>query len=82
MNWIFPKINGEHSEKVTINNLLSEIEEFREEDDLERKAMEAMDILHSAETLVRQFFMRNQSLSACEIKNKVIQKNDKRKYYT
>jgi hypothetical protein len=82
MNWIFPKINGEHSEKVTINNLLSEIEEFKEEDDLERKAMEAMDILHSAETLVRQFFMRNQSLSACEIKNKVIQKNDKRKYYT
>jgi hypothetical protein len=82
MNWIFPKINGEHSEKVTINNLLSEIEEFKEEDDLERKAMEAMDILHSAETLVRQFFMRNQSLSAGEIKNKVIQKNDKRKYYT
>lgn len=82
MNWIFPKINGKHSEEVTIKNLLSEIDEFQEEVNLEEKAMEAIDILHSAETLVRQFFMRNQSLSANKIRDKVIQKNDKRKYYT
>ncbi len=83
MKWSFPLINpGTHSSvKDLINKVLSELNEFDNENDLEKKGMEAIDILHSAETLVRKFFSQNPSLSFPEMKKKVIKKNNDRGYY-
>ena len=81
--WLFPlcKRTKDYSYSDLVDKVLSELIEFTKETDLEKKAMEAIDILHSAETLTRQFFLRNPSLSFKTFKSCVIIKNRQRGYY-
>lgn len=63
------------------NKVRSELAEFDKEKDLNEKAKEAVDILHSAENLVRKFFNKHPKLSFEKIKTAVVSKNAKRGYY-
>ncbi len=82
MDWLFPEIRcpSQTIEEI-IKHLQSEINEFNNENDLIKKAIEVCDILHCSETLVRQFFLRNPSLLIDDIRQKVIEKNRQRGYY-
>ena len=79
----FPEIfpGKDQDDKFIHEKVLQELGEFLREKDLEKKAVEVMDILHSAETLVRKFFHRNPRLCQKTIIRKVIGKNKKRGYY-
>ncbi len=83
MKWHFPAITMKttNSDSYLLDKVLEEMIEFENETNLSKKAEEAIDILHSSETLVRQFFLKYPTLSIKRIKKKVIIKNKKRSYY-
>ena len=83
MGWHFPLIRPvqKFDDENLVNKVLSELTEFEKETDLNKKALEAIDVLHSAETLVRKFFLKYPSLSFRKRKRQVIEKNKKRGYY-
>lgn len=76
---IFPK--SDQDDQFLHDKVLQELGEFLKEEDLEKKAVEAMDILHAAETLVLKFFIRNPQLDPDKAIDQVIAKNDRRGYY-
>ena len=83
MKWHFPlaRFAKKYNVKKQIRSILNEIAEFEEETDLDKKASEVVDVLHSAETLVRMFFLKYPLLSFSQKKIETIQKNKKRGYY-
>lgn len=83
MKWHFPltKFAKEYDITKQIDSVLNEVAEFEKETDIDKKAFEVIDILHSAETLVRMFFLKYPLLSFHQKKIKIIRKNKKRGYY-
>ena len=81
--WHFPLIRSvkNPSIKDLIDKVKSELKEFERETNVNKKAAEAIDILHSAETLVRQFFQKYPSMSFHKKKRQIIKKNRQRGYY-
>jgi hypothetical protein len=80
----FPEIfpGKDQTDEFLLIKVLQELSEFgREKITLEHQALEAIDVLHAAETLVRKFFARNPNLSFEEMKAKAIAKNRERGYY-
>jgi len=83
MKWHFPLIRvarKDSNERLT-KKVLQELEEFERETDTDKKAMEAIDVLYAAETLVRVFFSKYPSLSFDKIKQKIVKNNKRRGYY-
>lgn len=83
MKWHFPLIRVARRDKNDrlVSKVMSELIEFEDETDLDKKATEAIDVLYSAETLVRVFFSKHPSLSFDKSKTEAIKKNKKRGYY-
>ena len=81
--WHFPLINPVQYFDLQhyIDHVKEELEEFEKETDPEKKRLEAMDILQSAETVVRKYFERTTGKSFEEVKSDMISKNELRGYY-
>ena len=84
MRWHFPLADPHRrqTQEESISHVLSEVREFESETDIDKKALEALDILHCAETLVRKFFQEYPQLSIEKTRHLVEQKNRQRGYYT
>jgi uncharacterized caspase-like protein len=82
--WHFPLINPvrKFSIKHFTDHVNEEVDEFKQEKDLAKKAKECVDVLHAAETLVRKFFLQHPELDVEKIKKQIIDKNKKRGYYS
>lgn len=85
MKWHFPLINPrmKFSLKHYFDHVKEELDEFKDEEagSIEQ-AKEVVDILHSAETLVRKYFEKYPQHSFEQIKESTITKNHARGYYT
>lgn len=83
MKFTFPEINPTNDKTLEhyTERVKLEADEFEQEEILEKKAMEAVDILHAAETVVRKFFKLHPELNLDEIVKSVISKNTNRGYY-
>ena len=80
MNWTFPKIRFKKTELEQIEKVAEETEEFVLEQDPNAKDLEALDIYHAAETLLRiRFEGRENELDV--IIQQVIHKNRVRGKY-
>ena len=80
----FPEIlpGKVQTDEFLLIKVLQEISEFgRERIELEHQALEAVDVLHAAETLVRKFFQKHPELSLQDTIEKVVKKNADRGYY-
>lgn len=79
----FPEIfpGKDQDDQFLHDKVLQELGEFLSETDPEKQAVEAMDILHAAETLVRKFFRRYPEMWPHEAIGKVVRKNADRGYY-
>lgn len=84
MEFNFPEINpgfskglDHYSERVKL-----EVDEFQKAESLDDMAMEAIDVLHAAETLVRKFFLEHPELNITAYIHDVKVKNSQRGYYT
>jgi hypothetical protein len=79
--WHFPLINPKKKFplKHYLDHILEEIKEFEEDQTLEEKQKEAVDILHSAETFIRKYFKNKKDFQ--RVKNAVVRKNRERGYY-
>lgn len=79
----FPEIfpGKPQDDKFLHDKVLQELGEFLSETDPRKQAVEAMDVLHSAETLVRKFFSRHPDLWPHEAIKEVVAKNASRGYY-
>jgi hypothetical protein len=60
---------------------LKEFEQSQANEPLINQALEVIDVLHAAETLVRKFFLLHPELDFETIKQEVIAKNRAREYY-
>ena len=83
MKWHFPltRFAKEYDTTKQIDSIVSELTEFKRATSLDEKASDIMDILQSAETLVRMFFLKYPSVSFHREKTEKIRKNRKRGYY-
>lgn len=84
MKWHFPLINPlkKFSLSHYIEHVYEELEEFEDEKDgTINQAKEVIDILHSAETLVRKYFLKYPEFDFESMKREIIDKNKKRGYY-
>lgn len=80
MNWTFPKIRFKKTELEQIEKVAEETEEFLLEHDAHLKDLEALDVYHAAETLLRiRFEGREDELDS--LVQKVITKNRARGKY-
>lgn len=80
MNWTFPKIRFKKTELEQIEKVAEETEEFILEQDQHAKDLEALDVYHAAETLLRiRFEGRENELDV--IIQQVIHKNRVRGKY-
>lgn len=80
MNWNFPEIMTTRNINQRIKKVLEELNEFKNADNQQHRDEEAVDVLHSVETLLReQFKGREEALNI--IINKVLLKNTNRGYY-
>lgn len=80
MNWTFPKIRFKKTELEQIEKVAEETEEFLLEKDSHLKDLEALDVYHAAETLLRiRFEGREDELDS--LVQKVITKNRVRGKY-
>ena len=80
MNWTFPQIRFKKTESEQIEKVAEETEEFILEQDPHAKDLEALDVYHAAETLLRiRFAGREDELDA--IVQQVINKNRVRDKY-
>ena len=80
----FPEIlpGKVQTDEFLLIKVLQELSEFgRERIESEHQALEAVDVLHAAETLVRKFFQKHPELDMEEVIRQVIAKNDARGYY-
>ena len=82
MKYNFPEIKGRRSIEEQIEKVREEIKEFEDASSLEvhAKDLEALDILHAAETLVRLRF-RGREQSVDSLVEEVITKNLERGKY-
>ena len=80
--WHFPLCNPKIPFPIEhfLEHIQLEIEEFKEETEPVRKAKEAVDILHSAETFIRHYFSQT-DIKFEAIRDAVIIKNTLRGYY-
>ncbi len=95
IRWHFPLVKPNRKDTVAdlVEKVRSELTEFEEADNTPDKMLELLDVLHSAETLVRKFFkfycFKDVDLAADEIvdeamfemKQEIVSKNKKRGYY-
>ncbi len=80
MNWTFPKIRFKKTELEQIEKVAEETEEFILEHEPRAKDLEALDVYHAAETLLRiRFAGREKELDA--LIQQVIHKNRVRGKY-
>jgi len=80
MNWSFPHIKIRKTAKQQIEKIAEETEEFLTAKRKHAKDIEAIDVYHAAETLLRiQFAGREDQLDA--LIKEVIEKNRKRNKY-
>ena len=80
MNFIFPRIISKKSERQQIEKIKEEVTEFLFEVEPKDKDLEALDIYHAAETLLRiRFEGREEQLDNLILN--VIEKNTKRGKY-
>jgi hypothetical protein len=80
MNWSFPEIKTTRGIELRIQKVKDELEEFELAENPEEKDEEAIDVLHSVETLLRkQFEGREEILDG--IVARVFHKNSARGYY-
>jgi hypothetical protein len=84
MRWHFPLINPNlrFSLKHYFDHVKEELKEYEAEPEGSiEQAKEVVDVLHSAETLVRKFFERNPQHNFDDIKARTVEKNRARGYY-
>ena len=80
MNWTFPCICIPKTEEQQIEKVAEEIKEFLVEEDSTAKDLEALDVYHAAETLLRiRFKGREEELDT--LVSSVIEKNRVRGKY-
>ena len=80
MNFIFPSIKSKKTEREQIEKIKEEVTEFLFEVEANDKDLEALDIYHAAETLIRiRFKDREEYLDNLILT--VIEKNTKRGKY-
>lgn len=80
MNWTFPKIRFKKTELEQIEKVAEETEEFLLERDQHLRDLEALDVYHAAETLLRiRFEGREEQLD--KLVDQVIHKNRVRGKY-
>lgn len=80
MQWVFPRIGIKKTQKQQCEKVAEEIEEFLLAKGEHDKDLEAIDIYHAAETLLRRrFFNREDELDA--LIKAVIKKNRSRGKY-
>lgn len=80
MKWIFPPLKTDNTVEQQLKAVKSELKEFEEEMDLEKKAIELFDLVHSVETLTRIFFKKT-NISPDYVITQVVEKNTRRNYY-
>ncbi len=83
MEFNFPEVDPGRDWPIShyIDHIREECKEFEEEEDFDKKVMELLDILHSAETLVRKFHNLNPAVDLDEAVRKVIRKVTLKGYY-
>lgn len=80
MNWTFPKLSLKKTLNEQCSKIREEVSEFEIESDSHNKDLEALDIYHAAESLLRIHFLgREDVLDSLIIE--VIEKNRKRGKY-
>lgn len=81
MNWTFPKINLKKTEIEQCSKVIEEVQEFESETTQHAKDLEALDIYHAAESLLRiRFKGRTRKLTL--LVSEVISKNRARGKYS
>lgn len=81
MQWQFPEIKTTRTIDERVQKVIDELKEFSDETNPIKKDIEAIDVLHAVETLLRlQFKGREEKLKL--IINLIIEKNEARGYYT
>ena len=82
-NYHFPLINPVdfYDNQHYLDHIGEEMKEFEEEQDLEKKKKEAVDILHASETFVRKYFESIGANDFDHVRRTIIAKNRKRGYY-
>lgn len=81
MKFQFPEVLTTRSEEQNCDKILDEVIEFLEEKDPHKKDLEAIDVLHTVETLLIKHF-KNREYLIDELIKKVYDKNNAREYYT
>lgn len=83
MRYNFPEIDPGRSHDINhyLDHVAEEVKEVKQETDKDKEAIEILDVLHAAETLVRKYFKSRPELNVYELIDQVIEKNRKRGYY-